>query len=31
MNYLPTAIFGYLSQVLIEYCFEEIRLRYEMV
>lgn len=30
MSYLPTAIFGYLSPELIEYCFEGIRIRYEM-
>lgn len=31
MSYLPTAIFGYLSLELIEYCFEGVRIRYEMV
>lgn len=30
MNYLPTAIFGYLDSDIIEYCFEGIRIRYEM-
>lgn len=31
MNYLPTALFGYMDPELIEYCFEGIRIRYEMV
>lgn len=31
MEYLPTSILGYLSSELIEYCFEGIRVRYEMV
>ena len=30
-NYLPTAIFGYLDSEMIEYCFEAIRIRFEMV
>lgn len=30
MNYLPTAIFGYLDSKMIEYCFEGIRIRYEI-
>mgnify|MGYP006959746721 CR=1 FL=1 len=30
-NYLPTAILGYLDSEMIEYCFEGIRIRFEMV
>lgn len=30
MNYIPTEIFGYLSNELKEYAFEAIRIRYEM-
>lgn len=31
MNYLPTAIFGYLESDLLEYCLEAIRIRFEIV
>lgn len=31
MKYLPTSLFGYIGPELIEYCFEGIRIRYEMV
>lgn len=30
-NYLPTEIFGYLDSDMKEYCFEAIRIRFEMV
>ena len=31
MKYLPTSIFGGISAELVEFCFEGIRIRYEMI